>query len=68
MVFARDRRREARFGCCAGCGGGGGGREDVSGGVEEGLQVEGSVVGEVGAEKRAALVRGVVEALGGLVG
>ena len=68
VVFARGQRREVRWGCCAGCGGGGGGGEDVDGGVEGRLWVQGWVVGEVGAGEREALVHGIVEALGGLVG
>ena len=68
VVFARGQRREVRWGCCAGCGGGGGGGEDVDGGVEGRLWVQGWVVGEVGAGEREALVHGIVEALGGSVG
>lgn len=62
VVFARGQRREVRWGCCAGCGGGGGGGEDVDGGVEGRLRVEGWIVGEVGAGEREALVHGMMEA------
>ena len=41
VFFARGQRREAWWGCCAGRGGGGGRGEDVDGGVEGGLRVEG---------------------------
>lgn len=46
-------------------GAGRGGGEDVDGGVEGRLWVEGWIVGEVGAGECEALVHGVVGALGG---